>query len=516
MLSGRGCRAVLVKNVTDSALIRAWRTHLTLLAVVVSAVGVVFYDTFADMVGVWNHSSTFNHCFLIPFIAFYLGLTKRTQLAATMPAVSWLGLAYMAVNVLVWLGGELMSVAFAMHLAVVGMLIGAAWALIGNRALYVAAFPFFYLYFAVPEGEFLVPYLQDWTAMVVVNLLHLTGIPVFLEGRYLTIPSGSFVVAEACSGVNYLIATVSVGAMFMYLQFRATWRRLLFMVAAVAVPLLANGVRAYGIVMISHLSNYKYAQGVDHFIYGWVFFGFVIFLLFWIGNQFSDIDDATPSVLGPSSGAGVSVAKLVFTALLATGLVLAPRGALRVLDFSRPLAAEVRLPVVAGWDGPQAVDSVLRPNFRGADQVLCARYTRADGRSVTLDIVYFAIQGSGGELINHTNHIFDTERQRQVDYGQRALRAGGAVKDVEVLQLRDLVEGGESLYWYWYDSHGQRTANRPSIKLADGLARLVGRNEGGALMAISTPIHDGVSAVDVLDAFLASDALQLELLHPVR
>jgi EpsI family protein len=399
---------------------------------------------------------------------------------------------------------------------VVGMLIGAAWALLGNRAFRVLAFPFFYLYFAVPEGEFLVPYLQDWTAMVVVKLLHLTGIPVFLEGRYLTIPSGSFVVAEACSGVNYLIATLSVGAMFMYMQFRATWRRLLFMLAAVVVPLLANGVRAYGIVMISHLSNYRYAQGVDHFIYGWVFFGFVIFLLFWIGNLFSDINDAAPSAVDMSPGVGVSKVNLMCTALLAIGIVLVPRGALRALDSTRPLAAEVGLPVVPGWQGPETIDSALRPNFRGADQTLAARYTAADGRNVTLDIIYFRKQGSGGELVNHDNHVFDAERQRQVDYGKRTLRAGGVVSDVEVLRLRDLLTGGETLYWYWYDSHGKRSANRPSIKLAEGLARMAGRNEGGALMVLGTPVGEGASAVEVLDAFLATGALKLELLHPAH
>ena len=494
----------------------AWRRHLIWLGVLVAVVGLVFYGTFANMVGVWNHSSTFNHCFLIPFIACYLGYSKREQLAATMPAVSWIGLGYLALNVLVWMGGELMSVAFATHLAVVGMLIGAAWALLGNGVFRVLVFPFFYLYFAVPEGEFLVPYLQDWTAMVAVKLLHLSGIPVFLEGRYLTIPSGSFVVAEACSGVNYLIASLSVGAMFMYLQFRAAWRRLLFMMAAVLVPLLANGVRAYGIIMISHLSDYRYAQGIDHFVYGWVFFGLVIFLLFWIGNLFSDIHDPAPSVVGPTSGAEVSATKLAATALLGIGVAIAPPGTLYALDSSRPLAAEVRLPIVPGWEGPETVESALRPNFRGAAQTLCARYRSADGRSVTLDIVYFRKQDSGGELINHGNRVFDKERQRQVDYGRRALHAGGAVSDVEELRLRDLQTGGDSLYWYWYDSHGKRTANRPSIKLADGLARLVGRNEGGAFMVVGTPILDGLPAAEVLDAFLATGALKLELLHTQR
>lgn len=498
---------------SDNELTAAWHRHLLALAVVVAVVAAVFYDTFSNMVGVWNHSSTFNHCFLIPFIALYLGLSKRQQLAATMPALSLLGLGYIALNTLVWLGGALMSVAFAMHLAVVGMLIGAAWTVLGNPAFRVVAFPFFYLYFAVPEGEFLVPYLQDWTAMVTVKLLHLTGIPVFIEGRYLSIPSGSFVVAEACSGVNYLIATLSVGAMFMYLQFRATWRRVLFMLAAMVVPLLANGVRAYGIVMISHLSNYKYAQGVDHFIYGWVFFGLVIFVLFWIGNLFSDIDGAPVIAVQVSPATSVRAIGLACTVLLALAVVLAPRSALRLLDSSRPIAADVRLPAVPGWQGPELIASALHPDFRGAEPTLSARYRTADDRSVSVDVVYFRRQSSGAELINHDNRVFDKTHLRQVDYGHRELAAGGTVRDVDVLRLRSENGGGESLYWYWYDSHGHRSANRASIKLAEGLARLQGRNDGGAFVAVGTPIVEGVEADKVLADFVASGALALERLH---
>ena len=39
------------------------------------------------------------------------------------------------------------------------------------------------------------------------------------------------------------------------------------------LPVLANWVRAYIIVMLGHLSGNTIATGVDHLVYGWVFFG---------------------------------------------------------------------------------------------------------------------------------------------------------------------------------------------------------------------------------------------------
>ena len=50
------------------------------------------------------------------------------------------------------------------------------------------------------------------------------------------------------------------------------------------VPIVANWLRAYMIVMIGHLSDNKFAVGVDHLIYGWLFFGVVILLMYGVGS----------------------------------------------------------------------------------------------------------------------------------------------------------------------------------------------------------------------------------------
>jgi exosortase len=51
--------------------------------------------------------------------------------------------------------------------------------------------------------------------------LALSGIPVHAEGLRFVIPTGSWSVVEACSGVRYLIASVTVGTLFAYLTYRS-------------------------------------------------------------------------------------------------------------------------------------------------------------------------------------------------------------------------------------------------------------------------------------------------------
>lgn len=491
-----------------------WRLHAGLLGLAYLALGVGYYGTFADMVGVWSHSSTFNHCFLIPFIAVYLGYTKRPQLEYCAPSVSLYGVAYVALNGLLWIAGEVMSTAFFMHLAVVGMAIGSAWALLGQTVFRALLLPFFYLYFAVPEGEFLVPYLQDWTALVMVSLLKLIGMPVFVEGRDVSIPSGNFTVAEACSGINYLIATLSVATMFAYLQFRSLKRRAVFMVAAVLVPLIANGIRAFGIVIIAHLSDYRLAQGIDHFIYGWVFFGLVIAILFWVGRSFSDMDDSDATApVAPTPMEALSPGRAQRTLAMVVLLCVAPRVALQAQDAARAVAPPIEFKAVAQWSGPAPVTESLASHFPGAAQDLAGRYTAADGRVVSVEVTYFREHDAKGELISQNNRVFDKHEWRQLSHGVRDLPQPLPMKSVNELRLRYKAEK-DYLVWYWYEAQGLLAVDSLPVKLAEGWARLRGSNRGAAMIAVRTEIVPGSQAADeALLAFVRSGALLLDNLR---
>jgi exosortase len=100
--------------------------------------------------------------------------------------------------------------------------------------------------FLVPFGDELIPALQTVTARIVMVLLHLAGIPATLDGVFITVPAGYFKVAEACSGVKFLIAMIAYGVLVCQVCFRSWPRRVAFMALSLVVPILANGVRAWG------------------------------------------------------------------------------------------------------------------------------------------------------------------------------------------------------------------------------------------------------------------------------
>jgi exosortase len=101
-------------------------------------------------------------------------------------------------------------------------------------------------------------------------------------------PAGLFEVAEACSGVKFLVAMLAFGALAANVCFRSWKRRIAFMALCVVVPVLANGVRAWGTIYVAQIKGAAYAGGVDHIIYGWFFFAAVIAAILAIGWPFFD------------------------------------------------------------------------------------------------------------------------------------------------------------------------------------------------------------------------------------
>ena len=51
------------------------------------------------------------------------------------------------------------------------------------------------------------------------------------------------------------------------------------MAAAIIVPVLANGVRAWGTIYIAQFAGVEFAAGFDHIFYGWIFFAIVVAML---------------------------------------------------------------------------------------------------------------------------------------------------------------------------------------------------------------------------------------------
>lgn len=491
----------------SSTLSKAWRVRALLLLTALFLIITLHREVYLDLFETWLRSRAYNHCLLIPFIALFLAWREKLFLSEMAPEHSLAAVGFMLLNVLLMIVGTLLTIRAAQHIAVVGFVIALIWMLIGSPVAKKFWFPLCYLYFMVPEGEFLVPYLQDSTAHIVVTLLQWSGMPVYLDGRFLQIPSGSFAVAKACSGVNYLLASLAVGSMFAYMTFASMRKRALFMLFAIAVPLIANGIRAYGIIMIAHYSDYRYAMGVDHFIYGGVFFALIIFILFFIGRCFADTPRNARAELGSESALDARCSDLASIGVLFLGLTLSYAPFLvigKLEDFPRAQAIN-SFPQLAEWKQTNLAPEMLGGKYQGAAQRSAARYTNIEGRTVDLVINVFESRSAQTELVSSGNRLYDTNSWRlaaksasREDPGSQTAEIG--INELVLKGIRD-----ERLVWWWYQIGGTMARSGLGAKVREAQQKASGRYCGGALVVISTTLDQTApgSAVELLADFFS-------------
>ena len=251
---------------------RVWRAPLIAVVLAVLALFAFYWETVASMAAIWSRSETFTHGYLILPISLFLIWQRRRELVRYTPAPDLRPIVLLPVLGLVWLLAHYASVLVIEQLALVAMIPVVVWAILGWQITWALVFPLFFLFFAVPMGEELIPPLMDFTADFTVSMLQLTGIPVYREGTFFEIPSGHWSVVEGCSGVRYLIASVTLGCLYAFLTYRSPVRRVVFVILSFGVPIIANGLRAYMIVMIAHMSDMRLALGDDHFINASVYY----------------------------------------------------------------------------------------------------------------------------------------------------------------------------------------------------------------------------------------------------
>ncbi len=495
-----------------------WRLYTILIAALLLWLFAWYADTTASTVAIWYRSETYAHGYLIFPISAYLIWTQRHKIRTIRPEPNAWGIVALIGLGSLWLISDSVEALVVSQYALVGMVPAIVWAVLGRRVSVALLFPLLFLLFAVPVGDFLLAPMMSFTADFTVTALRITGVPVFREGNFFTVPSGSWSVVEACSGLRYLIASLTLGCLFSYLTYRSIWRRAVFIGLSIFMPVIANGLRAYMIVMIGHLSNNRLATGVDHVIYGWVFFGFVMMLLFWIGSKWRETDTTTEPRPKTQPGTRATVQQAsskvaVFAVLSALTIAIWPSYA-RHLDQARDIPMPLSLlPSNApeGWNAESDRITDWEPHFLTSERTVRQTFNQ-HGTKVEVLIKYYRNQSQGAELINTNNQLVST----------RDPRWALASDDSTVIQFRAMplkvtkatLRSGNSrlLVWNWYWIGGKYTSNAYLAKLYQAKAKIFGEGDDAAAIFVYTPFDEKPDAAnEVLHRFVPAVFPSLDL-----
>lgn len=476
-------------------------TNLIIIYSILVCLPLIFFSTTRGMVSVWENNETFTHGYLIFPISFWLIWKKKDFIEKINPLIETKVLVLILPILFFWYVSFIVDVQITQQFALILLIQTTIWLILGRNIAKQILFPLVFLFFAVPFGQSFIPPLMEFTAHFTVFMVKLTGIPIYQEGLFFSLPTGNWSVVEECSGVRYLIASAVLGTLFAYTSYSSNKKIALFILISIIVPILANSFRAFGIVMIGHFSGMTLATGVDHLVYGWVFFGFVIFILFFIGSYWADPLETFQKPLAKksindktSSFNSILISQLsIFAIMLITVYGLSPNTSLANNKANINISDNF-----SSWQFNEERSLSWSPIIQNSDVFISKTYI-FDQDLVQLNIGYYQKQKNGAEAISTMNLIASPLG------GDWKKTTGSDMKinDFYVTETAIKKDNVSILVWHWYQLGSLTTPNPYIAKLFDAYNLMFNDRNDAAMITIATIVkQNNEISREVLTDFL--------------
>ncbi len=466
--------------------------NIFLVSAIILAVLIAYSYSFSKLALTWQNSNTYGHGFLILPIVLWLINQKKYLLARTEIRTSATGLFFVGLTSLAWFISVLTYVNVIEQFVLYTLFIALTWAFFGWKVVWLLKFPLIFLYFSIPVGDFLIPYLQFITADISVYLIQILGIPVFRDGMYIQIPNGNFLVAEACSGIRFLISTVTMGVLFSYLNYTKLYKQILFVVICFIVAIVGNGLRAFLMILIGHLSDMEAAVGFDHLVYGWVFFSIILAVLFIIGSFMTDSESE-------AIHEDVRIVEQIFPTrsfilITCAALLIGPMLKLKYDQYINEMELK--------YNNKAKVDSNLPdlnwlPKFLSADEFFWLSENVGIG-VVDTYIANYHFETDGKEIISYQNELFNLNLWSLKSLNSDKV-TNGKVSIPFTKYIIVNLKGERREIRVTYQVNNQLFASKVNFKIKQLLNKVMMRDFGGRVIVLSSKANN---ANEILNQFM--------------
>lgn len=170
---------------------------------------------------------------------------------------SWWGLFLIIASVLIHIAGTILYVFSISGFSIFFLVLGTSLFLFGKNITRIIIFPLIFLIFMVPLPEAVIGIisfpLKIFAAKAGVWITKVVGIPIYIEGFNIFIPTGYLLVGNPCSGLRSLIAFLALGSILAYLGPVSIVKKWFLFFLSIPIALLSNIVR---IPILIFVSNY--------------------------------------------------------------------------------------------------------------------------------------------------------------------------------------------------------------------------------------------------------------------
>jgi len=232
-----------------------------------------YFPIFSDLLkGIWGNELV-RHAPLVFILAVYLAYRVRFQWYHLVDEGNTAGpvhffLAGIALNIV----GQILGIFILAQLSLPVTLYGLVLYLKGRRPAALLIFPVFFLVLAFPipgklYWELMAP-LKLFVSKASAGCLQILGYDVIRQGNILTIGALDLGVTDACSGLNSLMAIMTLSVFYGYLMIRQVSFRIIVAVTMIPLVMVANIFRVTASSIMAVAQGQEVAFGRFHYLWG--------------------------------------------------------------------------------------------------------------------------------------------------------------------------------------------------------------------------------------------------------
>ena len=246
------------------------------MALPAAALGLYYHDVAAQLAVRWWNDPNYSHGFFVPLFSLYFLWEDRADLSAVRWKGSMLGLPVIALAAVMKGLSYLIFSPYVAGASLVVMIAGVVlfcWGRKTARRVWLpVAFLFLMLPLPNPVYESVALPLQRFAAIFATGILQAGGIPVLREGNIIHFAGKSLEVAQACSGMRFLVGFVAMSIAVAHLSKKPIWHKAALVLSSVPIAMVSNAIRVSGTGVLYHCVSEKLAEGFFHAFSGWLVF----------------------------------------------------------------------------------------------------------------------------------------------------------------------------------------------------------------------------------------------------
>ena len=248
-----------------AAFSQRWRAGL-----VIAGLALLFVPTYVDVYRVFWHLQRGAQAPIILAVILWLVWRQRAALRDAVDVPAAPGASLLLAGLLLYVPARSQSIYLLEVLAQIPILLGVVWLTLGKDGVRRLWFPIALIVFIAPVpgslmDQVLLP-LKGWVSATVDTTLHWFGYPIARDGVVLTIGAYSLLIADACSGLNSMVALSGIGLLYVHLAGHASRaHNVALLLSILPIAFLANIIRVTLLVLITYYGGESSGQAFhDH------------------------------------------------------------------------------------------------------------------------------------------------------------------------------------------------------------------------------------------------------------